>query len=383
MEPKIITKHAPAERKSTDKIFAEYEMIRDFELISKLFKVIPNIVMILNKERQTVFCNTALLEQMHSDSINSVLGNRPGEIINCIHAFDEPGGCGTSNFCRVCGAVNSILETQSTQKSSENECRVTINTPSGIKSLDLRITTNNLELNGESFTTLHMIDISEIKRKNLLERVFFHDLMNTAGLILNIAELSMECKDQNEVRDLLDKLLKSIHRLINEIKSQHELQLAENNELSIHFSMVSATDMLLSMKYQHENLNLTNGKKIVLEIPDEDFPIFTDGILLGRIISNLLKNALEASHEGDTIKLGFKTGDNILTFWVHNPAFIPEEIQLQIFQRSFSTKGPGRGTGTYSIRLFTEKYLKGRCYFRSSETEGTTFFVSLPINTKN
>lgn len=38
---------------------------------------------------------------------------------------------------------------------------------------------------------------------------------------------------------------------------------------------------------------------------------------------------------------------------------LPLLVQLQIFNRSFSTKGKGRGTGTYSMKLLTKRYLKG------------------------
>ena len=64
---------------------------------------------------------------------------------------------------------------------------------------------------------------------------------------------------------------------------------------------------------------------------------------------------------------------------MHNPSVMPRDIQLQVFQRSFSTKGSGRGLGTYSVRLFTEKYLGGSISFRSAEGEGTTFRVTLPL----
>jgi sensor histidine kinase regulating citrate/malate metabolism len=57
---------------------------------------------------------------------------------------------------------------------------------------------------------------------------------------------------------------------------------------------------------------------------------------------------------------------------------MPEAVRMQIFQRSFSTRGTGRGIGTYSIRLLTEKYLKGTVVFTSSDPEGTIFFVELP-----
>jgi len=59
---------------------------------------------------------------------------------------------------------------------------------------------------------------------------------------------------------------------------------------------------------------------------------------------------------------------------------MPEAVQLQMFQPSFSTKGAkGRGIGSYSVKLLTEKYLQGKVWFVSREPEGTTFFVALPL----
>ena len=52
---------------------------------------------------------------------------------------------------------------------------------------------------------------------------------------------------------------------------------------------------------------------------------------------------------------------------------------MKIFQRSFSTKGEGRGLGTYSMKLLTERYLGGRVSFTTSADEGTIFKVALPI----
>ena len=57
----------------------------------------------------------------------------------------------------------------------------------------------------------------------------------------------------------------------------------------------------------------------------------------------------------------------------------PREVQLQVFQRSFSTKGENRGLGTYSIRLLTERYLKGQVSFTSSPETGTIFTAAYPL----
>ena len=71
-------------------------------------------------------------------------------------------------------------------------------------------------------------------------------------------------------------------------------------------------------------------------------------------------------------------GDEVL-FSVHNEQVMPEDVQIQIFQRSFTTKGqPGRGVGTYSMKLFGERYLGGRVSFVSRTPDGTTFTLVLP-----
>jgi sensor histidine kinase regulating citrate/malate metabolism len=77
----------------------------------------------------------------------------------------------------------------------------------------------------------------------------------------------------------------------------------------------------------------------------------------------MLKNAFEASETCDTITANYMSRD----------------VQHQIFQRSFSTKGPGRGLGLYSMKFFSERYLKGHITFNTSKKKGTTFTASYPL----
>ena len=93
----------------------------------------------------------------------------------------------------------------------------------------------------------------------------------------------------------------------------------------------------------------------------------------------MLKNALEASRPGETVTLGCEEVEGKIRFWVHNAGFIPPAAQLQIFQRSSSTKGEGRGVGTHSKRLLSERYLKGSVSFTTSQENGTVFTASYPL----
>jgi signal transduction histidine kinase len=107
--------------------------------------------------------------------------------------------------------------------------------------------------------------------------------------------------------------------------------------------------------------------------------VVTDRQLLLRVLGNMLKNALEATPAGGAVSIACaEHGDEVL-FSVHNEQVMPDDVQLQVFQRSFTTKGqPGRGVGTYSMKLFGERYLGGRVSFVSRAPEGTTFTLVLP-----
>ena len=121
-------------------------------------------------------------------------------------------------------------------------------------------------------------------------------------------------------------------------------------------------------------------KHIETDIHSENISIKTDPMLLNRIITNMLKNALEATPDNARVLIGCHRVENLLIFWVHNFNEMPKEVKLQVFQRSFSTKGENRGLGTYSIKLLGERYLKGKTYFRSEKNFGTRFYLELPIN---
>jgi len=106
---------------------------------------------------------------------------------------------------------------------------------------------------------------------------------------------------------------------------------------------------------------------------------------LNRVLSNMIKNALEATAFPQEIILTSallkeeKGKPRQLTFSVHNPGHISNENQNRIFKQSFSTKGTGRGWGTFSMRLLAEKYLGGQVSFTTNPATGTTFTITLPL----
>ena len=120
------------------------------------------------------------------------------------------------------------------------------------------------------------------------------------------------------------------------------------------------------------------GKKIEIAADCEHSAFLSDHTLLLRVLGNMLKNALEASSPGEKVTLGARNDGDQVELRVNNPTSMPRDVQLQVFKRSFSTKGSGRGIGTYSMRLLASRYLGGTVDFTTGEAAGPTFRVRLP-----
>ena len=119
----------------------------------------------------------------------------------------------------------------------------------------------------------------------------------------------------------------------------------------------------------------------ILDLPDDPpaVTVSTDASLLMRVLCNMILNALEATPLGGRVRFRIELTPAEVSFSVWNAEAIPAEMVHRLFVRNFSTKsGPGRGVGTYSMKLFGEQILGGRISFTTSTEEGTTFTFVLP-----
>lgn len=212
----------------------------------------------------------------------------------------------------------------------------------------------------------------------MLEKIFFHDIMNTAGNLKGLSDLIMQMDDPGRKNELL-KLLHSLsNELVEEIHEQRQLSAAESGDLQLNKSQFSTMEVIESIVDQFSSQN-NQSIGFAIDNASENLPLFTDKAILRRILKNMTKNAMEASSEGDIITLRSSLELNRVRFTVHNPKTIPASIQLQIFKRNFSTKSPNRGLGTYSMKLLGERFLKGKVSFSSDDRKGTEFYFDLPV----
>jgi len=368
------TAFAPAERAPEMRVRDLHHLLSGIPLLQKILCSVPDVLLFLNENRQIVFANDAAFCFLGMEPTPDLLGNRPGEAFGCVHASETAGGCGTTEFCQTCGAVQAILAAQS-GNSDAKECRIALK--DSWDALDLMVSTVPFHYEGERFTICALQDISHEKRRHALERTFFHDVLNTAGGLRGYAELLLESEPE-EVPEVATTVGKISRRLIEEIEAQRSLLAAEADELSVNLGELRTSEILEELAVVYRRHDVAKGKNIAIASDSENLVFQSDYTLLLRVLGNMLKNALEATSEKENVTLGARRDSDQVEFWVNNPAFMPRDVQLQVFKRSFSTKGAGRGIGTYSIRLLVSRYLCGSVDFESSQAQGTTFRVRLP-----
>jgi signal transduction histidine kinase len=372
---KLPTKYAPAERLPREELDQGITKFFDIEHLQEFLDNVPDVVMVLNEYRQAIFANASTLDIFEIKDLSGLYGLRPGEALNCVHAFESEGGCGTTEFCRTCGAINAILDSQK-GRYSVRECRITRGRGD---SLDLRVYASPFDADNTRYTVFTVADISHEKRRLALERIFFHDIANTIGSLNGFAQLFNEARpeDDTEVRE---SILTLSGHLVDELNAQRDLIAAENHELTPHPANLNTVGLLREVMVIYRQRQGDARRHIEVEESCPDLEIVTDVVLLKRVLGNMLKNAIEASSVGETITLGCDREGDAVVFRVANPAVMPPDVQNQVFQRSFSTKGENRGLGTYSMRLLTERYLKGSVSFTSDPARGTVFRARLPLD---
>ena len=373
------THFAPALRSTKEQIFKEFELVGSQKFFTEMFGALTGIGAVLDETRQIVYANNDFLSFLGIDSVESILGKRPGEVISCTHATDEASGCGTSFACAYCGAINAILESQISGKKTVKETRITRDIGGKTQSWDMNIISTPIQLSGDQFYVLVLQDISDEKRRTALERIFFHDLLNTAGGLNGLLNILKAGADPGEERELINLSEEASRNILDEIMLHRQIRAAEMGDLQINIETVNSLDFLSSSVGKIRLHEVGKNKTIIISDTTANIDFETDKNLFQRVIINLLKNALEATETDKSVTAGVESDELKIRFWVKNDSVIPHDIQMQLFQRSFSTKGLGRGIGTYSIRLLVENYLKGKVRFISNETEGTIFSVELNI----
>jgi DNA-binding response OmpR family regulator len=230
---------------------------------------------------------------------------------------------------------------------------------------------------------------NDLLSKNLrlredVERISRHDLKGPLTAVINIQRMLLQGKNlaPNQI-ELLGQLSESAHRMLEMVNRSAGFYRMEQNMYQYVPVPVNLVKIVLQV-FQEFN-KLAEAKKVTCSLfigqkptgGDEKFQVNGEDLLFFFMLSNLIKNAIEASPEKAEV-LVILDDSLIPTISIKNQGAIPLPIREKHFER-YTTHGKpgGTGLGVYSARMIA-KTLGGEISFVTSESEGTTFRVSLP-----
>ncbi len=243
----------------------------------------------------------------------------------------------------------------------------------------------------EKMRTLQIVvnDITEQKRIQRLredtERIVKHDLKAPLTGIIGFSELLIPDLVEERKKKFATSIHQSAYKMLHLINHSLDLFKMEEGSYLLNPIEVNLVSILLYVENNLKKLIILYKLEIKYFIMDkqisndEIYNIYGESIYLEALFSNLLKNAIEASPEGEIIKISISKVGNFHYIDFHNQGVIPESIRDNFFDR-YTTYGKeyGTGLGTFSSRIIAKAH-RGDISFTTSNEEGTHVTVILPV----
>lgn len=250
--------------------------------------------------------------------------------------------------------------------------------------LELKLSREQIERQKTQLEQQNQELIQAARLREDMERISRHDLRTPLSSVISFSELMM--MDDNLTGDQLDSL-KTIHeagyRMMNLINLSLHLFKMEKGEYPLNPMPVNLMEVM--KKIVRDLSDLMGSKKISVSFgiqgrpaaQADGFMINGEELLCYSLFQNLIKNAVDASAQGETITVSLEESDTAV-IRIHNTGAVPEHIRDRFFQKNVTSKGlAGTGLGTYSARLIAETQ-KGSIGMETDEKKGTTITVRLP-----
>ena len=224
------------------------------------------------------------------------------------------------------------------------------------------------------------------KLKSAFLQNITHELRTPLNGIIGFSEMITRADSSVEDRIEFNKMIKkSSARLINTITNYMDISMIVSGITEIKIYPFNLITFLY--KIADQTVEICNSRNLQLEIvlnaPDEEIQIITDEILLSKIFSHLIDNAIKFTKKGSiTIAYDVKGGNHTFSVSDTGTGISDESLPVifEIFRQSDHTASreyEGSGLGLSIAKGFI-KQLGGEIWVESRKNEGSTFYFTLP-----
>ena len=194
---------------------------------------------------------------------------------------------------------------------------------------------------------------------------------------MRLSVQSFERKFNPEDENIKEKLKEYSQTLIQQIDVMSSIASAFSDFAKMPTQKKEKIEIISIVKLA---LDIFNEKAIKYQTNEKELYAFLDKTQLIRIVTNLVKNALQATENEENPFINVEIiskGSKIKIVVSDNGKGISEEVKDLIFEPKFTTKTSGMGLGLPMIKNIIEAY-DGTISFTSNKDTGTVFTVILP-----
>ena len=219
----------------------------------------------------------------------------------------------------------------------------------------------------------HELSNQEVDSWIKLIRVLTHEIMNTITPVTSLSETLLTRVTENKD---LKQGLETIHKTGTEL-----LAFVNNYRRFTHVPQPQPA--LFYVEPFLERMAMLCNHEVEIEVSPKDLLVYADESLLSHVVTNLLKNAVEAFKEKE--KLSFirlqayaNVQESIIIDVSNNAGLIPEDVASHIFIPFFTTKPEGSGIGL-SLSRQIMRVSGGSLSLHQDKAQGiTTFRIIIP-----
>ena len=194
---------------------------------------------------------------------------------------------------------------------------------------------------------------------------------------MRLSVQSFERKFNPEDENIKEKLKEYSQTLIQQIDVMSSIASAFSDFAKMPTQKKEKIEIISIVKLA---LDIFNEKSVKYLTKEKELYAFLDKTQLIRIVTNLVKNALQATEKEENPLINVEIiskGSKIKIVVSDNGKGISEEVKDLIFEPKFTTKTSGMGLGLPMIKNIIEAY-DGAISFTSNKGTGTVFTVILP-----
>lgn len=228
----------------------------------------------------------------------------------------------------------------------------------------------------------HELSNQEIDSWIKLIRVLTHEIMNTITPVTSLSETLLNElgeKEENDLRIGLETIHKTSQELLSFVNNYRRFTHVPQPQPSLFY--VEPFLNRMAMLCNHE---------VSIEVSPKDLIVYADESLIAHVVTNLLKNAVEAIKEKEStevsedkhafirIKAYANDQEAIVIDVTNNAGIIPDDIAAHIFIPFFTTKKEGSGIGLSLSRQIMRVSGGTLSLHQDKEADTTTFRIVIP-----